>query len=497
MCTYDGLNQNVNVSTTGGANTVEVRVSGGMIVVGNGGGTISCPPTQPTLDNTDEVQIIGGAGDETVILVDPASLIHNGTEIDVTVALGAQGFGGDSFRVVAPGNGSFFRFGTLGINANANEADADADIVYVGEERIDAFGGDDADTFSAAGGAGTGDPLDTPIAFDGGKGADALTGGPLGDFLAGGEASDSLSGGDGDDLLDGGAGDDLIAGDTGTDSVRFQGTATGVRLDLAVAGPQDTLAAGVDTLQSVENAQGTSFADTLLGNDGPNELRSFAGTDTVVGRGGIDRLEAAFQNDTINSRDGGPDFVDCGDGTDSVEADLAGTDSLIDCETVAFGAPGPILPGPGPGPDTTAPVFAGRVRAVPDEFLVNRRGVAETPVQAGAHKGTTFRYSISEAATVTFAIKRRVRGRRVGGRCRKQTPRNRTHKRCIRLVAAGAFQTAGVAGSNRKHFSGRIGKRALRPGSYVARVAARDAAGNVSKIATARFKVLRPPSRAR
>ena len=134
---------------------------------------------------------------------------------------------------------------------------------------------------------------------------------------------------------------------------------------------------------------------------------------------------------------------------------------------------------------------------MPSEFLVNRRGAAETPVRAGARKGTTFRYAISEPATVTFAIKRRVRGRRVGGKCRRQTARNRTSKRCIRLVAAGAFQAAGVAGSNRKRFSGRIGKRALRPGSYVALVTARDAAGNVSKVATARFKVLRPPSRTR
>ena len=115
-------------------------------------------------------------------------------------------------------------------------------------------------------------------------------------------------------------------------------------------------------------------------------------------------------------------------------------------------------------------------------------------MRASARKGTTFRYAISEAATVTFAIRRRARGRRVGGKCRRQTARNRTRKRCIRLVAAGAFQTAGVAGSNRKRFSGRIGKRALRPGSYVARVTARDAAGNVSRVATARFEILVHPA---
>jgi len=501
LCSYNGVGQIVGVTVTGAANTIQIQVSGQNIVVTNGVAPVSCG-TQPTLANTAEIHVDGGAGDETVIFVDPAALVRtNGFEIFTAVDLKGQGFGGDSLGLVSPDSGSSFRFGVTngvgGINTNADEVTGDTDIVYQGQENLRASGGSGVDRFSAAGGAGTGDPINTLIAFDGGGGADALTGGPLGDSITGGEGADSLSGGDGDDLLDGSAGDDLIAGDAGTDSVRFQTAATGVTLDLAVAGPQDTVAAGLDTLQSVENASGTSFADTLLGDDGPNELRSFAGTDTLVGRGGVDRLLAEFQNDTINSRDGGPDFVDCGDGTDSVEADLAGTDALIACETVAFGAPGPILPGPGPAPDTTAPAFAGRVRALPAEFLVNRRGAAETPIQARARKGTTFRYALSEAATVTFAIKRRARGRRVGGRCRRQTDRNRTRKRCIRLVAMGAFQTAGVAGSNGKRFSGRIGKRALRPGSYVAHVTASDAAGNVSKVAIARFKVLRPPSRTR
>jgi RTX calcium-binding nonapeptide repeat (4 copies) len=467
--------------------------------VSNGVAPVSCS-TQPTLANTAEIHIDGSAGDETVIFVDPAALIRtNGTEVFSTVDLKGQSFGGDSLGLVASDSGSSFRFGVTGsaagINTNADEATGDMDIVYLGQESVRASGGAGVDTFSAAGGAGTGSPLDTPIAFEGGGGADVITGSPFGDSLTGDDGADSLSGGDGDDLLDGSAGDDLIEGDAGSDTFRSQTAATGLTLDLAVAGPQNTVAAGLDTVNSVENALGTSDADRLFGDAGPNELRSLAGNDMLDGRGGVDRLSAEFQNDTIVARDGGPDFVNCGDGTDSVAADLAGTDALIDCESVAFGAPGPILPGPGPGPgpapDTTAPVFAGRVRAVPNEFVVNRRGAAETPVRAGARRGTSFRYVLSEAATVTFAIKRRVRGRRVGGKCRRQTARNRTRRPCIRLVRSGAFQKASVAGPNRKRFSGRIGKRALRPGAYVALVSARDAAGNVSKRTRARFTVLR------
>jgi hypothetical protein len=511
-CSYDGLFKIASVDLTGPGDVVEIGVSTGEIVVTQSPGVqVTCSGGTPTVTNTNELQVDGvGAQDDTVILNDPAALAPGfsdepgDNEIEVSIVLGAQSFGGDTLRLLAPGGGSSFRWGTLGINTNAasTESEPDTDIVYLGEEDIDAFGGTAVDMLSASGGAGTGDPLDTPIAIDGGGGADIITGGAVGDFLTGGDGGDSLGGGDGDDLLDGGSGDDLIMGDAGSDAVRFQTATVGVALDLAITGPQDTIAAGFDTLVDVENASATSFADTLRGTDGPNELNAFTGADTLVGRGGVDRLLGGFQDDSIAARDGGPDLVDCGDGTDSVEADVAGTDALIACESVVFGAPGPVLPGggagggpgggSGAGADTTAPVFTARVRAVPSEFVVNRRGAAETPVRAGARKGTTFRYALSEAATVTFAIKRRVPGRLVGGKCRRQTALNRSRRRCIRLVGTGAFRTAGVAGPNRKRFSGRIGKRILRPGRYVARVSARDAAGNLSNASTTRFTVLRP-----
>jgi RTX calcium-binding nonapeptide repeat (4 copies) len=521
-CSYDGLLKITGVSLTGPADVAQIGVSAGEIVVTRSPNVpVSCTNGPPTVTNTNELQVYGiGAQDDTVIFDDPAALSPGfsdepgDNEIEVSVNLGAQSFGGDTLRLLAPAGGSFFRFGTLGINTNTTptESERDVDLVYAGEEDIDAFGGTGVDTLSAAGGAGTGDPLDTPIAFHGGGGADLLTGGAVGDFLTGDEDGDTLKGGPGDDLLDGSVGDDVLDGDAGSDSVRFQTATGGVIVDLAAPGPQNTVGAGIDTLLGVENAFGTSNADTLLGNDGANELNAFAGTDNLVGRGGADTLLGGFQDDSIGARDGGPDLVDCGGGSDSVEADLVGTDSLIDCENATFGAPGPILagggsgdgpgedsdpgPGGGPGPRTTpdaaAPLFTTRVRAVPSEFLVNRRGPAETLVRAGARRGTTFRYALSEAATVTFAMKRRLPGRLVGGKCRRPTTMNRSRRRCVRLVGVGAFRVAGVAGPNRKRFSGRIGKRTLRPGGYVARVSARDAAGNVSKPASAKFTVLRP-----
>ena len=46
-------------------------------------------------------------------------------------------------------------------------------------------------------------------------------------------------------------------------------------------------------------------------------------------------------------------------------------------------------------------------------------------------------------------------------------------------------------GTNTKRFSGRIGRRALAPGSYRATLVARDAAGNASKAKRLGFRVVR------
>ncbi|HET8821953.1 MAG TPA: hypothetical protein VFM57_10435 [Thermoleophilaceae bacterium] len=44
-------------------------------------------------------------------------------------------------------------------------------------------------------------------------------------------------------------------------------------------------------------------------------------------------------------------------------------------------------------------------------------------------------------------------------------------------------------------FSGRIGRRKLRPGVYRARFVAADAAGNRSRTATVRFRIVRAAAR--
>jgi hypothetical protein len=58
-------------------------------------------------------------------------------------------------------------------------------------------------------------------------------------------------------------------------------------------------------------------------------------------------------------------------------------------------------------------------------------------------------------------------------------------------VKRGAFAQNASIGANRKKFSGKIGKRRVRPGRYRATLVARDAAGNASKPKRLNFRVVR------
>jgi hypothetical protein len=67
---------------------------------------------------------------------------------------------------------------------------------------------------------------------------------------------------------------------------------------------------------------------------------------------------------------------------------------------------------------------------------------------------------------VLFKIERPAAGRKVGRSCRRPSRRNRRAKPCTRYVKAGAFAQTGKAGANLKKWSGKLGRRGLRPGRY-------------------------------
>ena len=115
------------------------------------------------------------------------------------------------------------------------------------------------------------------------------------------------------------------------------------------------------------------------------------------------------------------------------------------------------------GPVITRPAL------VPNVFRV---APGATPVVARVGTGATISFTLSKAATATIAIQRPARGktwRTVGTLTRQGL---KVGKRSIR-------------------FTGRIGTKALAPGSYRVAITARAGKGRASRVATASFRIVR------
>jgi hypothetical protein len=106
--------------------------------------------------------------------------------------------------------------------------------------------------------------------------------------------------------------------------------------------------------------------------------------------------------------------------------------------------------------------------------------------------GTKISFKLSEKAQVTLRFQRAKPGRRVGGKCVKQTSANKNAPKCTRYVDAGKRTVAGKKGKNKVSFHGRISKtKVLSPGRYRLKARAKDAAGNRSAAKTAKFRILK------
>ncbi|HKO38130.1 MAG TPA: PKD domain-containing protein [Solirubrobacterales bacterium] len=130
-----------------------------------------------------------------------------------------------------------------------------------------------------------------------------------------------------------------------------------------------------------------------------------------------------------------------------------------------------------------------RLKAAPRKFLPKVRGV-----KAGKAKlGTSFRYALTESATVRFKIERKLPGRLVKGKCRPQSKANSGKKKCPLLKLRGSRSQAGKAGANKLKWNGKLKGKPLPPGSYRATVVATDKAGGRSSARTVGFRVLPLP----
>ena len=119
---------------------------------------------------------------------------------------------------------------------------------------------------------------------------------------------------------------------------------------------------------------------------------------------------------------------------------------------------------------------------------------ASTPLTGSAakrrRKGTLFSFRLDRPATVNLAIQTAARGRLVGHSCRAATHRLRKKRPCTRLIAIKTLTRTGHAGLNKVPFTGRIAKRALKPGHYRASFTAVNGGGS-SRPQVLRFTIVK------
>lgn len=169
---------------------------------------------------------------------------------------------------------------------------------FSGIENLVGTTGSDRITGSAAdnqldGGAGT----DTLI---GGLGNDTLWGGAGHDSLDGGAGDDSLLGGDGDDVFLAGVGNDTLDGGLGQNKVSYAERTAAIQLNLSLTSGSVVIGAERDNLTNVQNAEGGSGNDAMIGNEQNNELWGGAGQDSVTGGLGDDVLWGGSGDDVLN-----------------------------------------------------------------------------------------------------------------------------------------------------------------------------------------------------
>lgn len=150
-----------------------------------------------------------------------------------------------------------------------------------------------------------------------------LVGSSSNDILSGTSNGEEILGLDGDDELVGGLGNDLLDGGAGTDTAIFSEVVT-VDLNTGTASGSH----GDDKLKSIENVEGSDYADDISGGGGANVLKGQAGNDVLDGRGGDDTLIGGEGDDKLIAG-GGNDWLKGNDGNDTFDLNAAVAGDLI------------------------------------------------------------------------------------------------------------------------------------------------------------------------
>ncbi len=341
----------------------------------------------------------------------------------------------NSDQLTASWNGSSVVFSLSGAQFDTSTADAGAGGCLVNTTSATCTPPTPFDSLLLAGMDGNdnlraeGIPDGVSVVELGGTGADELNGSGSEDTLVDGNGAtrDELFAGAGDDALihnggsdvqDGGEGSDLFLSVALCEGESINGGAERVgapisdrdnaswarlplvgvdaRLDqgragrIGPGGEPDCSGGSFDTLNGIEDLEGSSQSDYLVGNAGPNQILGHKGADSYFGEAGSDLLLA--NSGTADA------VINCGADLDQAVIDLksvANDPTPIECEQVREGRVEefnevPLLtqPVPKPKPDRKPPQT--KLRRHPAKLL---------RVAPGKRKLVSFRFSASEPGT--------------------------------------------------------------------------------------------------
>ncbi|MFB9914048.1 beta strand repeat-containing protein, partial [Rhizobium paknamense] len=247
-------------------------------------------------------------GASTIVLVEAANegtdtvkttvtnytLLANFENLTHTADTDFTGYGNSSNNIIISQAGDDKLYGYAG-NDTIRGGDG-ADVISGGDgsdmsSYIDSDKGVSIDLTAgtASGGYATGDVLTGIENLEGSYYDDVLIGDANANLLIGGDGVDELRGGDGDDTLRGGAKGDIIDGGAGNDTISYLDSYGAVTVNLKDWTFSGGYATG-DVVTNVENVEGSTYSDTLIGDDGNNTLSGASGNDVLIGGAGADIL---------------------------------------------------------------------------------------------------------------------------------------------------------------------------------------------------------------
>jgi Ca2+-binding RTX toxin-like protein len=295
-----------------------------------GESTVSCSGGPATVDNTDDINITGSAGNNQLYiylfngLFTPGATNEPGSSDEIEIDVDLLG-GSDNLFIASGlmGQGANVRAGVGGINLNAGETTGkDADLGIENDPDIELSGRVAVtNVISGAGGAGTGAPFPDELVIRGSNGADILTGGAAGDIIFGDA---------GRDLLRGSAGFDELGGGPGRDTMTYKGAA-GVEVNLTTGNTTDDGMGSTDVFDEIENLTGSANRDRLQGSSSANTIIGGDGRDRLIGRADNDRLRGEKGNDVLRGN-AGDDDLNGGEGSRDLCRGGPGADDLNSCE---------------------------------------------------------------------------------------------------------------------------------------------------------------------